>query len=416
MQRLILFLSILLLLGNSIIAQDTIQAVADPLFNVTIGTENNQVDYSSGDGYGSLGSPFINAEGQICFYKGFRDKQIVIFKNKSLSSLKYKGSLMWYRELGSRQFHSQQGILLDVDPLAYNKDFLFDYSYEKKNISIEGSGYNSYSMPFGSLLYSEKQKEGIAIVFDISNPTEEFSVIPQGQLRAWLPTQPGGFTIGDDGLLYRNGVVWSALLPKGWDGSRFAGKLMSGHNVWAVGNSSEEGQLIISDSRGNIEMFVNIPWGNWGTYEDPPRLYNWGLGPWGEMYCLIPPESMWEKREAKYGGYEYVVKDSSKITEPAELVVVRNYLKYFGRLNDGGVRLRKEPTTSGEILGTYPAKTGFRILETGTKSETIGGQKNVWYKVRLLDGTEGWFFGAFVHNLYDGPNGNPPPWPNVPDW
>jgi uncharacterized protein YgiM (DUF1202 family) len=80
------------------------------------------------------------------------------------------------------------------------------------------------------------------------------------------------------------------------------------------------------------------------------------------------------------------------------------------------VRLRKEPTTTGEIIGTYPNKTGFRILETGTKSEAIGGQKNVWYKVRLLDGTEGWFFGAFVHNLYDGPNGNPPPWPNVPDW
>ena len=100
----------------------------------------------------------------------------------------------------------------------------------------------------------------------------------------------------------------------------------------------------------------------------------------------------------------------------AELVVVRNYLKYFGRLNDSNVRLRKGPTTSSEILGTYPAKTGFRILEKGTKEETIGGQKNVWYKVRLLDGKEGWLFGAFVQNLYDGPNGKPPPWPNVPDW
>ena len=35
---------------------------------------------------------------------------------------------------------------------------------------------------------------------------------------------------------------------------------------------------------------------------------------------------------------------------------------------------------------------------------------------KLYDGKEGWFFGSFVHNLYDGPNGNPPPWPNVPDW
>jgi len=100
----------------------------------------------------------------------------------------------------------------------------------------------------------------------------------------------------------------------------------------------------------------------------------------------------------------------------AELVVVRNYLKYFGRLNDGGVRLRQDPSTTGEILGTYPAKTGFRILETGTTQETIGGLNNVWYKVRVLDGKEGWFFGSFVQNLYDGPNGKAPPWPNVPDW
>jgi hypothetical protein len=46
----------------------------------------------------------------------------------------------------------------------------------------------------------------------------------------------------------------------------------------------------------------------------------------------------------------------------------------------------------------------------------IAGVKNVWYKVRLLDGKEGWFFGSFVANLYDGPNGKAPPWPNVPDW
>jgi hypothetical protein len=139
------------------------------------------------------------------------------------------------------------------------------------------------------------------------------------------------------------------------------------------------------------------------------------LGPWGELYCLLPPKFVITRYSKDAEGGKYPVYEPDP-TGTAELVVVRNYLKYFGRLNDGGVRLRKEPTTSGEILGTYPAKTGFRILETGTKIETIGGQKNVWYKVRLLDGTEGWFFGAFVHNLYDGPNGNPPPWPNVPDW
>ena len=133
------------------------------------------------------------------------------------------------------------------------------------------------------------------------------------------------------------------------------------------------------------------------------------------MYCLIPPDDLFVLEQGKYGGV-YTIPSPPKTTKPAELVVVRNYLKYFGRLNDSNVRLRKEPSTSADILGTYPAKTGFRILETGTKQETIGGQKNVWCKVRLLDGKEGWFFGFFVQNLYDGPNGKPPPWPNVPDW
>jgi len=101
---------------------------------------------------------------------------------------------------------------------------------------------------------------------------------------------------------------------------------------------------------------------------------------------------------------------------PADLVVYRNHLKLFGRLNADRVRLRKEPNTTSAIVGTYPVKTGFRILETGTTQETIGGKTAPWIKVRLLDGKEGWFFGAFVANLYDGPDGSPPPWPNVPDW
>lgn len=77
--------------------------------------------------------------------------------------------------------------------------------------------------------------------------------------------------------------------------------------------------------------------------------------------------------------------------------------------------MRSGPTTSSESLGTYPINTGFRILEKGTKQETIGGDTGVWYKVRLLDGKEGWFFGAYVRDLYDGP-GTQLPWPNVADW
>ena len=99
----------------------------------------------------------------------------------------------------------------------------------------------------------------------------------------------------------------------------------------------------------------------------------------------------------------------------AELIAVRNYLKYFGILNDDRIRLRKGPGTNTESLGTYPIKTGFRILEKSGVKQTIGGITDEWIKVRLLDGTEGYFFGPYIQNLYDGP-GTPLPWPNVADW
>ena len=113
----------------------------------------------------------------------------------------------------------------------------------------------------------------------------------------------------------------------------------------------------------------------------------------GEIYCIV-----------------YNVKDKN-----AKLVAVRNYLKYFGILNDDKIRLRKGPGTNTESLGTYPIKTGFRILESSGVKQTIGGVTDEWIKVRLLDGTEGYFFDQYVQNLYDGP-GTPLPWPNVSDW
>lgn len=202
-------------------------------------------------------------------------------------------------------------------------------------------------------------------------------------------------------------MLWSAKLPSGGRyAEKYLGRLMSGHQVWVGGGIADFIRyLTISNSKGQIELLVEIPWGP----KLEPRQYgfnpfNYGLGPWGEIYALIAPysdeKSVWPPKD---GG-------------TSELVVVRNYMKYFGRLNADRVRLRKESNTTSDVIGTYPIKTGFRILETGTTKETIAGQTNVWYKVRLLDGKEGWFFGAFVANLYDGPDGSPPPWPNVADW
>jgi len=398
--------TLLALTSYTLLAQEMITAQREILNNkIQIGKESDEIQYMSDEeNFYTPGSPFIDKEGKIYVYKTLGGKSVLEISKDRVVAKEYKGNLIGYRELGNRNFTSQQGMILDYDALTYVDNYFFDYSIAKKNKYLEGTGYKAYPMPFGALLYSETSKAGIAVVFDVKNPTGNFAVINEENLKTWLQTQPGGFSIGEDGLLYRNGVLWSAVKPeelKPFD-YRYLGRLASGHVIWAGGRGAMESEFYIATPGGNIECHLTFPWAPvYGKTEYNP--FNYGLGPWGEFYCLIAPLSV--------KGKDWPPKDSS-----SELVVVRNHLKYFGRLNDDKVRLRKGPSTSTESLGTYPVKTGFRILEKGTEEETIGGQKSVWYKVRLLDGTEGWFFGAFVHNLYDGPDGNPPPWPNVADW
>ncbi len=401
----VVFLILYILTINSTRAQEVLIGIKEKLTTIPIG--DNPTDafyYANDEGFYSLGSPIIDRKGQIVFLKSVSHNNIfiIIKEGGERESYPYKGNLSDFRLTGDRHFDSQQGMHIDTTPLIYADKIFYEYNYREKNIELEGGYYNFYPTPFGGIYYSERQKEGIAIVFDVQHPSEAFTVIPQDKLKSWLSTQPGGFSIGDDGLLYRNGILWSAMKPRGKENLdwRYLGRLISGHAIWCPGPPEVANKFTIVDAQGNIELIVEIP---------VQSRFNYGLGPWGELYYLFAPPM--DKRLDRMNDY---YKPEPGI--PAELVVFRNYLKYFGRLNDGGVRLRKEPSTTAEILGTYPVKTGFRILETGTRSETISGQTNVWYHVRLLDGKEGWFFGAYVQNLYDGPNGKAPPWPNVPDW
>lgn len=402
-------------LSGALYSQEVIGAEKEYIVSIPLGSSKGEIEYiSNEEGFFSAGSPLVDSQGRIVFSGINNETSKLIISQKTVKEIdEEKGKIV----IIGTPVASQGGM-----GIASGNQYLI-----KKDMEIETIDYHkyhsffdwgeNYPMPFGALLYSEESGSGLAVVFDVTHPSEDFTIVGEDELKEWLPKQAGGFSIGYDGLLYRNGMVWSAVKPKGkWEWSNYIGKLASGHNIFASGWRAQEKELAIADSKGNIELVVTIPWASENNPAEKFNMFNYGVGPWGEIYYLIPPESMWESYIDKYDGYVYTIKPNEKIKEPAELVVVRNYLKYFGRLNDGGVRLRKEPSAGDEILGTYPAKTGFHILEKGTAEETIGGKKSVWYKVRLLDGTEGWFFGAYVQNLYDGPDGNPPPWPNVADW
>lgn len=385
------------------IAQENLQADKESIVSIEVGNGYGQVNfYYDEEGFKSPGSPFIDALGRVVFFNTANKKHFLVIEQGKIGVSSFGSKLSWFRETGNRHIDSQQGVLLDWDPLQFVNNQLIEYSYASKGVRLVGPEYYTYPAPFGALIFSDKQKAGIAVVFDIKSPKADFSVVGQSELKAWLARQSGGFTIEADGYLYRNGLKYSPTRPESALG-KYQGRLASGHVIWASGGQEGmESTFTIATPSGQIEAIMVFPW----APEDSKRQSNpftYGVGPWGEFYCLLAPLAN-------------RIPPWPPANSFAELVVVRNHLKFFGRLNDGGVRLRNDPTTSGEILGTYPNKTGFRILEIGSKEETIGGQKHVWYKVRLLDGKEGWFFGAFVQNLYDGPNGKAPPWPNVPDW
>lgn len=235
----------------------------------------------------------------------------------------------------------------------------------------------------------QKNKKMVALEIDDTKITKTYNDIDE--INRWLLNQKSDFSIdADNFLIKKNDLIWTVC--KGDNNGVFIGKTKNGFNVFEITNE----EFYITDSTGVKVLSMPIK---------ENKYYSYGIGTWGEIYMLLVPKLIKTDNESY----------STEIGDKAELIVIRNHLKYFGILNDDCIRLRKGPGTDTESLGTYPVNTGFMILEDSGVKQTIGGVTKTWIKVRLLDGTEGYFFGQYVQNLYDGP-GTPLPWPNVADW
>jgi hypothetical protein len=387
-----------------LLCQEKVMAEKEILGKIEVGSESGKVQYySSPEGLFSPNGPFVDGEGVLHFIPTTSYSKIISFSKGIFKDSPFpQGWPQLSEGLPSLQFYSQQGVILfgfgffsykegrttNVDfreylPNDVIKDlkggticitpwgFLIDYSISKKCFSLERLGVNK---------------------FKLRNLEDTMG---------WITSQKGGFSIGNDGIIYRNNLVYS--IPERYN--NYIGRLMSGHSLFKNGGTpGYERFFSISGSNGKNELILEIPWAPKDNEDGNFRFFNYGIGSWGEIYILIAPPNLpggeWYEPNPKY---------------PVELVVVRNHLKYFGRTNADNVRMRKEPLATSDIIVELPKKAGFRILERNGKNETIGGKTSDWVKVRYLDGREGWIFGAFVDNLFDGP-GTPPPWPNVPDW
>lgn len=404
-----------ILLTNSILGfgESLVDAEMEILAKIEIGRNRGQVYFKSYvDGEWNYPSgPFVDNFGRIIFYQSLPQANLLVFERNQWTSIPYTGSLDEYHMAQPFRVDSQQGVSIRAAAFVVRNYEIISSADLRGPSSSALSEYRNYPAPFGIVSYSINDKRGVAFVFDFENPSAGTSFVDSNRLPTWLRSQAGGFYVGDDGLLYRNGILWSSPEPKSSNGERytwtFLGRLLSGHPVWGLGSERRMRTFVVTDTLGRPELRLRT---------EVDGLSTFGLGPWGELYFLLPPPLLSTSLTASDHGGGTVGVPAFDYSKPAELATIRSHLKFFGRLNDESVRLRKGPAITSEVLGTYPMKTGFRILEKGAKEETIGTQKNVWYKVKLLNGEVGWFFGAYVKSLFDGPNGQPPPWPNVPDW
>jgi hypothetical protein len=105
-----------------------------------------------------------------------------------------------------------------------------------------------------------------------------------------------------------------------------------------------------------------------------------------ELFSL-PSELLVDTPAEKRTGRGYALPLTREGTGSGEDVAV---------LNDSAVRLRSQPATTGTVLLKLDKGAIVRILERGSAAENIGGTTAPWYKVRTIDGIEGWLFAAFL--------------------
>lgn len=309
-----------------------------------------------------------------------------------------------------------------------------DYKKIRRNYSYES--YKFIPTSFGSLVYSdedyciikdysgkdtdednEKEKKPYwrAVVFD-ENTKDKPKIITGSELEEFLSKSPDSVN-----FRYENGTLYSNknnLLMDYYMEDLYACTLESGHILisqdarkWK-GSAYFEKKYAIVSTFGNIECFIEMPWCFDSEHYAPKKYHTSSSGNYGEIYCLLPPPTskIYEHRHE----YEPPREDDAIIEGNVELAVTRTHLKHFGVLTDDFVHLRREATRKSESLGKYNKGTGFYIIDVGKKVENIGGDVGVWYKVRLHDKTEGYFFGAYLKNLYDGPGKTEKlPWKNV---
>ena len=373
---------------NSLFAQTKINAE----FELLAEYKNNSTeqlflfytnDYES---YSPLG-PLVDNKGNLLFFD-FRDGKTV-FDGKSFKRIQAETENAYIDSIAFMNTVSSNGIAINQAMQIYT---FKNNDCQPHTIFGDDKFTSRYILFDEAALFIEKKLQDSFLVSFENGKTER---IDYAGLPLWL--EKHGYKLQENKIIY-NQQVYASFDEEWFENNYLYGRLKNNYVIRLVGDTDAPSSFVITPFSGEDKVTLELNYSLSKNCNHP--IVSWGIGNYGEIYILQGAD----------------LKTASNYYEPGydnvKLFVIRNHLKFFGYLNDDRIRLRKGPGTNTESLGTYPINTGFRILEKSGVKQTIGGVTDEWIKVRLPDGTEGYFFGQYIQNLYDGP-GTPLPWANV---
>jgi len=167
MKKTISFLFTIISTISMCFSQNIIVAQKELIATITVGDEANQASYYSDDeGFYSPKGPIVSQKGELIFLPNRTNEKIQIFANGSWKDYPAPQRIN-ISEVLNRQMtsfggfsYNQSGFQFIVSTIEY---FYYNY-FHKTN---EYYNYDkAYPTPFGMIQYSDKLKEGIAVVFD----------------------------------------------------------------------------------------------------------------------------------------------------------------------------------------------------------------------------------------------------------
>ncbi|MBR5646001.1 MAG: leucine-rich repeat domain-containing protein [Treponema sp.] len=362
---------------------DFLLAQPEILAEIPCGSGEKELSYEQyrDEGINIPKGPAVTKTGKLVFYYSYHSPYIYNYDDGKWTVEKIKNEYLYTKE--KYYICSNQNGFKNAQNKRYFN--LMKIDFEALGQTIDESD-NVYDVPYG--IYVERYENNslkTAFGYDFTD-IRNVQFVPQENLDAWLKTQDDDFSF-TGGRLYKGGSAWSTNFN-----GKLIGKLKSGHSIY-----KDSKKLYFVNSNNQCEKTLVLNW----EKEDENQLTDfcydtWSLGPWGEIYCLIGPEQKYET-------------SADNLPVKSELTVIRNHLKHFGlTLSDNSI-LYSNADIASKVVKSCTKNTGFAI--TGYE-ETFD---RLFVKVRLLDGTTGYFDSEEIRDLYEGPY-TKLPWPNKSEW